>query len=75
MPVPEISGVAVLSGFEAAAMNAICRTGPCRLHETLAVTSQDMAFEDICQLIRDTVGCSLFQSFPTCTQISPARNV
>ncbi len=65
MPVPEISGGAVLSGFEAAAMDAICRTGPCQLHESLAATSLDMEFEEICQLIRDTVGCSLFGYFPS----------
>lgn len=61
MPVPEISGGAVLSGFEAAAMDAICRSGPCNLHEILAVNSPDREFEDICQLIRDTVGCALFR--------------
>ncbi len=64
MPVPEISGGAVLSGFEAAAMEAICRTGPCNLHETLAGYRPDTSFEEICQLIRDTVGCSLFRHFP-----------
>lgn len=64
MPIPEISGGAVLSGFEAAAMDAICRTGPCRLHATLSATSPDMAFDEICQLIRDTVGCSLFRYLP-----------
>lgn len=61
MPVPEISGGAILSGFEAAAMDAICRAGPCNLHESLAATSPDREFQDICQLIRDTVDCALFR--------------
>lgn len=64
MPAPELSGGAVLSGFEAAAMDAICRTGPCNLYESLAAASPDMKFEEICQLIRDTVGCSLFGHLP-----------
>lgn len=64
MPVPEISGGAVLSGFEAAAMDAICRTGTCKLHEILAATSPDTEFEEICLQIGDTVGCSLFGHFP-----------
>ncbi len=61
MPAPEISGGGFLSGFEAAAMDAICKSGPCNLHEILAANSPDREFEDICQLIRDTVGCALFR--------------
>ncbi len=60
MTTTQVSQGAALSSFEIAAMDVICRSGACRLHTLVADFREDMDFEEVCMLIRDTVGCPLF---------------
>ncbi len=52
--------------WQQTAVEAFCRDRPCGQHQLLKThLDEELVFDEICQIIRETIGCPLFRDLET----------